>query len=121
MSTNGDIKTAMSEDFALKIVECYNYLCKDKKEFTMSTQLLRAGTSIGANIAESIYAESTLDFIHKLKISQKEASETRYWLNLLYKVGYLTTTQYESLISDCNALLRILSSIIKKSSSNNNL
>lgn len=119
MSANGDIKTTMSEDFALKIVECYNYLCKERKEFTMSTQLLRAGTSIGANIAESIYAESTLDFIHKLKISQKEASETKYWLNLLYRAGYLPAIQYESLISDCDTLHRILSSIIKKSSSNN--
>lgn len=109
----GDIKVELSEQFALKIVECYNFLCKEKKEFTMSKQLLRSGTSIGANIAESLYAESDADFIHKLKIAQKEASETRFWLRLVFRSGYLQESQYNILKKDCDALLRIVSSIIR--------
>ncbi len=79
----------------------------------MSKQLLRCGTSIGANIAESLYAESDADFIHKLKIAQKEASETRFWLRLLFRKGYITEPLFIPLNEDCNTLLRIISSIIR--------
>lgn len=108
-----DIKTEVSEQFAIEIVNCCNFLSYKKKEYTMSKQLLRSGTSIGANIAESLYAESDSDFIHKLMIAQKEASETRYWLRLLFKTGYLPEPTYVSLKNECESLLRILSSIIK--------
>lgn len=107
-----DIKVTLSERFALEIVACYNYLKREKREFTMSKQILRSGTSIGANIAESIYAESPNDFIHKLMISQKGASETKYWLKLLYKAGYLPEAYYKSLLIQCNSLMNILASII---------
>ncbi len=78
----------------------------------MSKQLLRCGTSIGANASESISAESTADFIHKLSIAQKEADETIYWLTLLWQTDYLSHVEYQSMISDCKALKKILISII---------
>ena len=114
-----DIKVELSEQFALKIVNCYNFLCNEKKECTMSKQLLRSGTSIGANIAESLYAESDADFVHKLKIAQKEASETRFWLKLLYSSGYLYDSLYTTLKKECDSLLRILSSILKSMKNRN--
>ena len=78
----------------------------------MSKQLLRCGTSIGANVSEALSAESTPDFIHKLSISQKEANETIYWLTLLNKTGYLTKAEYQSISHDCEELRKLLSSII---------
>ena len=78
----------------------------------MSEQLLRCGTSIGANFSESLSAESKLDFIHKLAIAQKEANETLYWLDLLKETNYLTDEQYESLNADCTELRKIITSII---------
>ena len=78
----------------------------------MSKQILRSGTSIGANIAESICAESPDDFIHKLAIAQKEASETRYWLKLLYRSDFITEKQFNSIDLDCRELLNIISAII---------
>ena len=83
-------------NFSVRIVKLYRYLVEDKAEYVMSKQLLRSGTSIGANISESVSAESTSDFIHKLAISQKEAEETLYWLLLLFKTDYLSETQYNS-------------------------
>ena len=100
-----------SLNFAVRIVKVYQFLCSEKKEYTMSKQLLRSGTSIGANISEAGSAESRPDFIHKLAISQKEAYETRYWLILLHRTGYLTEKQFQSLISDCYDLIRLLSAI----------
>lgn len=98
--------------FAVRVVNLYKYLTVVKKEFVMSKQLLRCGTSIGANIRESMSAESGLDFIHKLAISQKEAQESLYWLELLFNTDYLTTNQYESMSNDCEELQKIISSII---------
>lgn len=112
-----DVKQAKSEAFALRIVKLYPYL-RDKHEFVMSKQILRAGTSIGANIAESIYAESKDDMIHKLAISLKEASETRYWLRLLRKGEYIEDRLFHSLFDDCEELIKILTSIINKLKSN---
>lgn len=109
-----DIKVIKSEEFALHIVKLYRYLTSTKKEFVMSMQILRSGTSIGANIAESVCAESTDDFIHKLAIAQKEASETGYWLKLLYKSDFITALQFESINNDCRELLNIISAIIVK-------
>ena len=84
-------------EFAVRIVNFYKFLTEEKKEFVMSKQVLRAGTSIGANIAESVRAESDADFIHKLSISRKEGEETLYWLELLQRTGYISTEQYSSM------------------------
>lgn len=89
-----------SFDFAIRIVNMYKYLVDTKKEYVMSKQLLRCGTSIGANIRESQSAESTSDFIHKFSISLKEVNETMYWLELLNKTEYISTEQFESINND---------------------
>lgn len=112
-----DIKSQKSEDFALRIIKLHSYL-KDKGEFVMSKQILRSGTSIGANIAESIFAESTDDLIHKLHISIKEASETAYWLRLLHRSEFVDSKLYESLQNDCQEIIKILTAIINKLKSN---
>ncbi len=109
-----DIKVEKSEEFALRIVKLYQYLTIEKREIVVSRQLLRSGTSIGANIAEAVCAESNDDFIHKLAIAQKEASESKYWIRLLYKSGYLDESQYKSIGADCQSLLNIISAIIIK-------
>lgn len=104
-----------SFQFSIKIVEIYKFLTIESKEFVMSKQLLRAGTSIGANVREAEHAESKADFIHKMSISLKEANETEYWLDLLKETGYLTVSQYENMKNEINELLRILISIVKSS------
>ena len=109
--------------FAIRIVNLYKYLA-EKNEFVMSKQILRSGTSIGANIAEAIRAESNNDFIHKLSISRKEAQETIYWLELLHKTVFIPTDAYNSICSDCEELAKMLTSIIlssKQSSDNSNV
>ena len=90
--------------YAVRIVNLYKYLVDEKKEYVMSKQLLRSGTSIGANIGETISAESSADFVHKLSIAQKEANETIYWLALLEKTGYLSGIQHGSMSSDCTEI-----------------
>ncbi|MDE6234622.1 MAG: four helix bundle protein [Muribaculaceae bacterium] len=110
---NSDIKLVKAEAFALRIINLHKYLRK-RGERVMSKQTLRCGTSIGANIAESIYAESKEDLIHKLSISLKEASETNYWLRLLMKGGYISSQQYQSISKDCHEMLKILTSILRK-------
>jgi four helix bundle protein len=104
--------------FAIRVVRLYKYLVKEKKEFVMSKQILRAGTSIGANIREAQNAQSKMDFIHKLSISQKEADETLYWLELLNQSEYLETPIFDSLFNDASELLRLLKSIILTTRSN---
>ena len=99
--------------FALRIVKLCKYLREEKKEFTLSKQLLRAGTSIGANTAEAQQAQSRLDFVNKMNIALKEAVETNYWLRLLHAAEYLSDTQFDSMISDCRELEKMLTSIIK--------
>ena len=105
-------------DFAVRIVNLYKYLTEIKKETIMSKQLLRSGTSIGANISEALSAESTADFIHKLSISQKELNETQYWLTLLKKTEYISEKQYESIQQDCEDIRKMLISIIITSKKN---
>ena len=102
-----------SFDFAVRIVDLYRYLTKTKHEFVMAKQLLRCGTSIGANIAEAIYGSSRRDFVAKLQIAKKEAAETLYWLELLNSCGYIPNNLYTSVYEDCRELLLILSSSIK--------
>ena len=104
----------LSLNFALRIVKLYNYLCDDKQENVMSKQLLRSGTSIGANIAESEHAQSKADFVSKLYISLKEANETKYWLTLLYKASYLSDNEYESIMQDLRIIIGTLVNSIKR-------
>ena len=114
-------KTALekSMDFAVRIVRLYQYLCREKKEFVMSKQILRSGTSIGANLREAKYAQSTNDFISKNSIALKEVSETEYWLELLFKIDYLTEKEYNAINADCSELAKLLTSIIKTTKKNN--
>lgn len=91
----------------------YNYLCEHKNEYVISKQILRCGTSIGANIAEAYYAQSDADFIAKLYISRKEAGETIYWIDLLKDSSYIGEQEANSLANDCNELLKMLTSSIK--------
>lgn len=107
-----------SFDFALRIIKLYKYLCNEKKEFVMSKQLLRSGTSIGANIREAEHAQSKADFIYKLSISLKEANETDYWLELLSKSNYINESEYFSLKNDIDEILKLLISIVKTSKKN---
>lgn len=102
-----------SKNFAIRIVRHYQYLCTEKKEFVLSKQLLRSGTSIGANLAEAIYGISDKDFLSKMYISLKECAETKYWLELLFKTDYLTEQQYQSINEDCTELIKLLTSSAK--------
>lgn len=108
-----------SMDFAVRIVNLYNFLKENKHEYVMSKQLLRSGTSIGANISESQESQSTPDFVAKLYIALKECSETRYWLKLLAKTEFLTHQEYTSMENDATELYALLTSIIKSTKSNN--
>ena len=99
--------------FAKRIVHLYQYLTGEQKEYVLSKQILRSGTSIGANLAEAIYASSRKDFISKLYIALKECAETLYWLELLRECDYLPPPLYASLRSDCDELRKMLSSSTK--------
>jgi four helix bundle protein len=107
--------------FAVRIVRLYQFLSHEKKEYVLSRQLLKSGTSTAAMIREAEHAESRLDFKHKLSIAQKEINETIYWLDLLKDTNYLTGQQYQSINKDAVEIIKIITSIIKsvKSTSNN--
>ena len=107
-----------STRFAKRIINLYRCLTKERGEYTLSKQILRSGTSIGANITDAIHGSSRKDFIAKLQIAKKEAAETRYWLELLYSGEYISEKEYKSVVEDCNEILSILVSIIKTSSEN---
>lgn len=109
-----------SYQFALRIVKLYQFIVAEKKEFVLSKQILRSGTSIGANIEEASQAQSKSDFVHKLAIAQKEAFETNYWLRLLRDSNYLTEKQADSMINDCEELQKLITSSIKTAKSNLN-
>ena len=102
-----------SKNFSIRIVRLYQYLCTEKKEFVLSKQLLKSGTSIGANLAEAIYGISDKDFLSKMYISLKECAETKYWLELVFKTDYLTEQQYQSINEDCTELIKLLTSSAK--------
>ena len=106
-----------SFDFAVRIVNACKYLTQERQEYVLSKQLLRSGTSIGANIAEAQRGQSKPDFISKMSIALKEANETEYWLRLLYKTDYLNTQQFDSLNHDIHELLGLLIAICKTSNS----
>ena len=97
--------------FAIRIVNLYKYLCDDKKEFVLSKQVLRSGTSIGANIEESIGGQSDKDFLTKVTIAYKEARETVYWLKLLLATDYINQEQADSLFKDADEICKILGKI----------
>ena len=101
--------------FAVRIVNLCRYLQTDRKEYILTKQLMKSGTSIGANVSESQQAQSRPDFISKLNIALKEAYETNYWLRLLYETNFLTNDEFQSIITDCQELERLLISIIKTS------
>jgi len=98
--------------FAILIVKAYKSLAEEKREYVMSKQLLRSGTSVGANIREAKNAESTNDFIHKLGIAQKECDETLYWLELLKETEYLNSSSFENLYNEANQILKMIRSTI---------
>ena len=112
MEKRENIIVDKSKAFAIRIIRLYQYL-KDNGEYVMSKQLLRSGTSIGANIKEAIRGQSKPDFYAIMNISLKEASETEYWLELLRETDYINQTQFESIYADNQELLRLLMSIIK--------
>ncbi|MBR6673588.1 MAG: four helix bundle protein [Mailhella sp.] len=114
--SNDSILKQKSMAFARRIVRLYQFLSKEKQEYVMSKQVLRSGTSIGANIAEAIYGSSRKDFVAKLYIAEKESAETLYWLELLNSCDYIPDNLYQSLRKDCRELLSMLAASIKSSS-----
>ena len=111
----------LSKNFALRIIKLYIYLKEGKKEYVMSKQIYRCGTSIGANIAESQFAQSDADYINKLSIALKEAAETIYWLELLYETDLISPKQYESMLNDAKTITGTLVNIVNKIKNKNNV
>ena len=104
-----------SKEFAVRIIRLARYLQEEKREFVLSKQLLRSGTSIGANVREAIRGQSRADFISKMNIALKESAETEYWLELLHETDYLSSKEFETVYADSKEILRILMSIVKTS------
>lgn len=102
-----------SKAFALRIINLYKHLTANYHIFALANQVLKSGTSIGANVKEAIRAQSKPDFYSKMNIALKEASETEYWLELLYESEFITDSQFNSIYADCKELLKILTSITK--------
>ena len=105
-----------SFQFAIRIVNLYKYLQEEKKEFVLSKQVLKSGTSIGANINEAQQGQSKKDFLTKMNISLKECTETKYWIELLSATDYMTNEQKGSILSDCIEIEKMLTSIVKTTS-----
>ena len=106
--------------FAVRIVKLYQFLCTQKREFVLSKQLLRSGTSVGAMVREAEHAETKKDFKHKMAIAQKEINETIYWLELLKETDYLTAEQFQSLHADAVEIIKLLTAILKSLKANIN-
>ena len=113
-----NILTLKSKTFAVRIIKLYKHLCEDKKEYVLSKQILRSGTSIGANIREASFAQSKNDFISKMSISLKEVNETMYWLELMEETEYIPADIANSLKEDARELLRILQASIVTAKNN---
>ncbi len=107
-----------SKAFALRIINLYKYLCENTNIYPIAKQILRSGTSIGANLREAIRGQSKPDFYSKLGIALKEAEETQYWLELLHESNYISTKQFKSINSDCEELIKLLVSITKTKNNN---
>ncbi len=112
------VLSTKSYAFALRIIRLYQFMADERREYVLSKQVLRSGTSIGANIEESVHAQSKVDFVHKLSIGQKEANETNYWLRLLKDAGYIEEKLAESFLSDCEEIQRLLAASIKTAKRN---
>ena len=110
-----------SKAFALRIIKLSQYLNDEKKEYVLSRQVLKSGTSIGANVKEAVRAQSTADFLSKMQIALKEASETEYWLELLTESEYITGNAADSVLQDCREQIRIITSIVRTTKENNGL
>ena len=111
--TKNDLLPIKSKKFALQIIRIYTFLRDDKKEFVLSKQILKSGTSIGANIREAIRGQSKADFYAKLFISLKEAEETEYWLELLYESNLISETDFKDLYAACEEILKLLMATVK--------
>ena len=111
METN--VIVEKSFEFAVRIVNLYKFLRKEHHEYVLSKQILRSGTSIGANVSEAQRGQSKADFIAKMSIALKEANETQYWLKLLYRTEFISRSQYESIHKDIDELLKLLTAICK--------
>jgi len=116
IAVSNSIVADKSFDFAVKIVKLYKYLCDEKREFVLSRQLLRSGTSIGANVSEALQGQSKRDFLMKMNIALKETSETKYWLRLLRAAEYTSDEEQQLVFSDCIELEKLLTSIVKTTS-----
>ncbi|MBO5445416.1 MAG: four helix bundle protein [Muribaculaceae bacterium] len=110
---DGNVVYNKGKAFAIRIVRLKQWICKETKEYSLADQILRSGTSIGANISEAVDAVSDRDFINKLNISLKECSETKFWLDILMETNLINRAIYESMMEDCNELYALLTSIIK--------
>ena len=117
--TSNNVVHEKSKTFAIRVICFVRYLQTEKKDFVLSNQILRSGTSIGANVRESKNAQSTTDFINKLSIALKEADETAYWLELLFESDTIDKTMFNSLNDDTKELIALLTSIIKTTKNNN--
>jgi len=115
---NDSILKQKSFSFAVKVIYLYKCLCDDRREYVLSKQVLRSGTSIGAMIRESEHSESKADFIHKMAIAQKEVNETFYWLELLKETKYISTAEFESLNNDAVEIIKMLTATIKTAKQN---
>ncbi|HJV77971.1 MAG TPA: four helix bundle protein [Paludibacter sp.] len=118
MKQTGNAIVDKSKAFAIRVIRLFQYLQKEKKEYIISKQLLRSGTSVGANIKEGIRGQSVKDFRAKMAIALKEASESEYWLELLVETDYIDQTQFESMVNDCIELIKILTAILNSSERN---
>lgn len=114
--SNKSIVESKSFNFAIRIVNLYKYLTDDKKEYVLSKQILKSGTSIGANISEALQGQSRKDFLMKMNIALKECSETKYWLRLLSATNYIDDNQANSIMKDCTELEKMLTKIVKTTS-----
>lgn len=112
--THDNLLYDLSKAFALRIIKLNRYLREERNEFMMSHQIYKSGTSIGANVSESMHAQSRADFIHKLEIALKEARETKYWLELLYESETIEEKHFSSIINDNNILIGTITNIVKK-------
>jgi four helix bundle protein len=108
-----NVIVAKSYAFAIRIINLYKFLNTEKKEFVLSKQVLKSGTAIGALVREAEHAQSKADFLNKMNIALKEANETEYWLMLLKDTGYIQQSEFDSIIKDCEEVLKLLVSIVK--------
>lgn len=115
---NDNIIVVKSKAFALRIIKLYRYLKDNSVDYILLKQILKSGTSIGANVKEAIRGQSKPDFYAKFNIALKEASETEYWLELLYESGYITKEAFDSIYADCQEIIKLLVSITKTQKSN---